>query len=154
MLKCARLVCTSPANITQTHNPTLLSPCALSTKFLLKIIAWQHAWTCPLAVCNQFLVLRFCDFLISSKVPGRVCCFQLSFVSARKNTTDPCFTRAFPNVSIHTWPDPDHQCLLHSPSMRVMSTQAYRPSAAHRERSWAAHDRNAFSSIFSMFSHP
>ena len=45
--------------------------------------------TCPLAVCNQFPVLRFCDFLISSKAPGRVCCFQLSFVSARKTQQTP-----------------------------------------------------------------
>jgi hypothetical protein len=92
MLKSARLACTSPANITKTHNPTLLSPCALIPEPLLKIIAWQPAWTCPLAVCNHFPVLRFCGFLISSKMPGRVCCFQLSFVSTRKNTTDPCFT--------------------------------------------------------------
>ncbi len=89
MLKAAHLVCASPANIAQAHNPTLLSPCALSTKFLLKIIAWQHAWTCPLAVCNQFPVLRFCGFLISSKAPGRVSCFQLSFVSARKTQQTP-----------------------------------------------------------------
>ncbi len=131
MLKCARLACTSAANIAQTHNQTLLFPCALITESLLKIIAWQHAWICPLAVCNQFPVLRFCGFLISSKAPGRMYCFQLSFVSARKSTTDPCFTRAYPNISIRTWPDHDHQCLLHSPSMCVMPTQGCIPSAAH-----------------------
>ncbi len=39
MLKCARLACTSPANIAQTHNQTLLAPCALIPESLLKIIA-------------------------------------------------------------------------------------------------------------------
>jgi hypothetical protein len=89
MLKYVRLACTSPAIITQTHNQTLLSPCALIPESLLKIIAWEHARTCPLAVCNQFPVLRFCGFVISSKVPGRVCCFQISFVSARKTQQTP-----------------------------------------------------------------
>ncbi len=131
VLKSARLACTSPAIITQTHNPTLLFHCALIPEPLFKIIAWQHAWTCPLAVCNQFPVLRFGGFPISSKVPGRVCCFQLSFVSARKSATDPCFTRARPNVSIHTWLDHDHQRLLHSPSMCAMPTQGSIPSATH-----------------------
>jgi hypothetical protein len=59
MLKSARLACTSPGIIAQTHNPTLLSPCALIIELLLKIIAWQHAWTCLLAVCNHFPMLRF-----------------------------------------------------------------------------------------------
>jgi hypothetical protein len=131
VLKCARLACTSPANIAQTHNPTLLSHCALIPVPLFRINAWEHARTCPLAVCDQFPVLRFCGCLISSKVPGRVSCFQLSFVSARKNTTDPCFTRACPNVSINTWPDHDHQCLLHSPSMRAMPIQYSTPSAVN-----------------------
>jgi hypothetical protein len=89
MLKCARLACASPANVDQTHKPTLLSPCALITESTLEIIAWQHAWTCPLAVCNQFPVLQFCGFVISSKAPGRMCCFQLSFVSARKTQQTP-----------------------------------------------------------------
>jgi hypothetical protein len=57
MLKSARLACTSPAIIAKTHNPTLPSPCALIPESLLKIIVWQHAWTCPPAVCNQFPVL-------------------------------------------------------------------------------------------------
>ncbi len=88
-LKSAHLACTSPSNITKTYNRTLLSPCALISESLFKIIAWQHAWTCPLAVCNQFPALRFCGFLISSEAPGRVCCFQLLFVSARKTQQTP-----------------------------------------------------------------
>jgi hypothetical protein len=38
MLKAAHLVCASPANITKTHNPTLLSSCAFIIEAFLEII--------------------------------------------------------------------------------------------------------------------